>query len=289
MTTAPEAPVPLRFLSLELTTRCQLSCPSHCYAQAGPTGSHGSMSLTDWRRVISEAATLGTTTVQLIGGETLLHPHITELARHALDLGIRVRIYSNLYRVRAEHWELLGHPRLELATSYYSDDPVQHDSATGRPGSHTATRANVLQAVRRGIRVSVGIIDLGGGQRVAQAQAEMEAIGVHRVRVDRVRPVGNAAGGVLPSVSALCGRCGDEKAAVLPDGTVAPCELGRFLKGGTVADGTSLASVLSSDQWARATAGISRRTGAICTPDCAPNDDSKCAPDKPGPCGPAQD
>lgn len=41
MTIAPERPtrptVP-KFLELELTQRCQLTCPSLCYAKAGPAG-----------------------------------------------------------------------------------------------------------------------------------------------------------------------------------------------------------------------------------------------------------
>ncbi|MEO3976890.1 radical SAM protein [Streptomyces sp. CAU 1734] len=291
MTIAPEAPVPLRFLSLELTARCQLSCPSHCYAQAGPSGGHGSMSVADWRRVVSEAAALGTTTVQLIGGEPLLHPDCVELAEHVLGLGLRARIYSNLYRVRAEHWALFAHPLIRLATSYYSDDPVQHDVITGRPGSHAATRGNIIEAVRRGVEVAVGIVDLGGGQRVEPARAEMEALGVHQVRVDRVRAVGNAApGAAAPSVSSLCGRCGDQKAAILPDGRVTPCEIGRFLNAGTVAKGSSLAAVLSGRRWAEVTARVPHRASADpCAPECAPADDSQCGPENSGPCGPVGD
>ncbi|WP_323178858.1 hypothetical protein [Streptomyces sp. NBC_00568] len=42
MTTTAEVPTMLRFLSLEITARCQLTCLSHCYTQAGPTRGHGS-------------------------------------------------------------------------------------------------------------------------------------------------------------------------------------------------------------------------------------------------------
>jgi hypothetical protein len=53
--------------------------------------------------------------------------------------------------------------------------------------------------------------------------------------VDRVREVGNAAKTVaLPSTPQLCGQCADRKVAILPDGTVAPCVLGRFLPAGHV-------------------------------------------------------
>ncbi|WP_329025667.1 radical SAM protein [Streptomyces sp. NBC_00690] len=95
MSIAPEAPsAPLRLVSLELTGRCQLTCPKHCYAQASSHGSHGMMATDHWHRIISEAAALGTTTVQLIGGEPLLHSGCVELAEHALRLGLRVRVYT---------------------------------------------------------------------------------------------------------------------------------------------------------------------------------------------------
>lgn len=57
----------LRFVWLEITGRCQLSC-SHCYARSGPAGSHGRMTMNDWLRVIDQAAGLGVDWVQFIGG-----------------------------------------------------------------------------------------------------------------------------------------------------------------------------------------------------------------------------
>ncbi|MDN3271496.1 radical SAM protein [Streptomyces sp. MA15] len=286
MTMAPEVSAALRFLSLEITGRCQLSCPLHCYAQAGPTRGHGSMTGQDWHRVIDEAAVLGVTAVQFIGGEPTLHPDFTNLVEHAVRAGLRVRVYSNLFRVRDKHWQLFQDPRVSVATSYYSDDAGEHDAVTGRAGSHAATRANIVEAVRRRVRVQVGIVDLGGGRRVGRARAEMQALGVEQVRVDRVRAVGNAAGGAVPLVSSLCGRCGDGKAAVLPDGTVAVCEIGRFLTAGSVR-GASLASVLAGERWAEVAASVPRRAGAApCDPDCSPNDGT-CQPSSGGTCGPS--
>jgi hypothetical protein len=61
------------FLWLEITGRCGLGC-SHCYAGSGPSGSHGAMTAGDWRSVISQAADLGVSMVQFIGGEPTLHP-----------------------------------------------------------------------------------------------------------------------------------------------------------------------------------------------------------------------
>ncbi|MFD4376814.1 radical SAM protein [Streptomyces sp. NPDC058486] len=263
----------LDFLSLELTSRCQFTCPGQCYAEAGPTKGHGSMTVEDWRRLIDEAVSLGASTVQFIGGEPTMAPNFTGLVEHALSVGLNVRIHSNLYKVRDEHWLLFKHPRVSVATTYHSDDADEHDAITGRAGSHAATRAAIVEAVTRRVRLRVAIVDHGNGQRAEHARAEMKALGV-TATVDPVRAVGRAAGGVLPSTSSLCGRCADGKAAILPDGRVAPCEIGRFLATGNVHQ-TSLAAVLASPEWAQARASVPARTSADpCGPDCGPSDDS---------------
>ncbi|MFJ8301254.1 radical SAM/SPASM domain-containing protein [Streptomyces sp. NPDC094447] len=264
---------PVAILSLELTVNCQFTCPGQCYAEAGPAKGHGSMTTEDWHRLIDEAVSLGTSTVQFIGGEPTLHPAFTELVEHALRVGLNVRIHSNFYRVRAEHWPLFEDPRVSVATSYYSDVAAEHDAVTGRPGSHAATRAAIVEARERKVRLRVAIVDHGNGQRAEQARAEMTALGIP-ASIDQVRAVGRAAGGLLPSTSSLCGRCAHGKAAVLPDGRVAPCEMARFLGTGDVR-GASLASVLASPGWAQARASVPARASADpCGPDCGPSDDS---------------
>ncbi|MFD9053333.1 radical SAM protein [Streptomyces zaomyceticus] len=273
LTTGHAPATSLDFLSLELTSRCQFTCPGQCYAEAGPTCGHGSMTAEDWHRLIDEAASLGTSTVQFIGGEPTLHPAFTELIEHALRVGLNVRVHSNLYKVRDEHWPLFEDPRVSLATSYYSDLATEHDAITDRVGSHAATRASIVKAVGRDVKLRVAVVDHGNGQRAEQARTEMEALGV-TATVDKVRAVGRAAGGLLPSTSSLCGRCGNGKAAILPDGRVAPCEMGRFLAAGSVRE-TPLAAVLASPAWVQARASVPARTSADpCGPDCGPSDDS---------------
>ncbi|MFB7403365.1 radical SAM protein [Streptomyces rubiginosohelvolus] len=306
MTTAPEAPSAVetipKHLELEITGRCQLAC-SHCYAESGPTQGHGSMTPDDWKALMDEGVRLGTRSVQFIGGEPTVHPAFAELVQHALESGLSVRVYSNLYRVRAEHWDLFSDPRVTLATSYYSDQADEHDAITGRPGSHTRTRAAIVEAVRRGIPIKVGIIHLRDEQRTEEARVEMLTVGANRVQIDNVRAIGNAAAGAggLPSTSSLCGQCGDGKAAVLPDGTVAPCVMGRFLPAGNVKGGT-LDDVLSSEKWAQIVGSIPRSTRKGCTPDedscmpspgaspvtaCNPNQDgSDCSPAETPACAP---
>ncbi|WP_327391437.1 radical SAM protein (plasmid) [Streptomyces microflavus] len=283
MSTAPTVP---GSLELEITRRCQLTCASHCYAEAGPTQGHGDLRVEDWKRITAEAAELGVTRVQFIGGEPTLHPDFAELVEHALTQGMQVQVYSNLFRVRPEHWALLARPGITLATSYYADTDEGHDEVTGRSGSHAATRANLLKAQQLGIPLRVEIVDVLEGQRVEEARAELEGLGITQVHIGRLRGVGNAAGGNgLPSTSELCGRCAHGVAAILSDGTVTPCVLGRFLPAGQIQD-RQLQDVFASPQWQQIAASIPAGRSGPCGPDCGPNDDSQGGG---GTCGPAAD
>src|SRR5690606_35962982 len=120
------------------------------------------MTTTDWLRVLDQAAALGVEMVQFIGGEPTLHPDLPRLVEHAPHHGLAVEVFTNLVHVTAELWELFSRPGVSLATSYYSDDPAEHAGITGRP-SHLRTKANIAEAIRRGIPLRVGVIDLGGG------------------------------------------------------------------------------------------------------------------------------
>lgn len=270
---------PARMLWLELTGKCQLAC-GHCYASSGPDGDHGTMTTADWRAVIDQAAELGVEMIQLIGGEPTLHPDFLELVAHALGAGLQVEVYSNLVHVSEPMWETFQRPGVRLATSWYTDSPEQHLLITGRP-THERTRANIVETLRRGIPLRVGLV--GGiidGQRVAEAKAQLAALGVENVRADNMRRLGRAPGAV-EDVRQLCGHCGDGKAAVMPDGSVAACPLARWLADGDVRV-QGLPALLDR---ARSSAELHIRPAALgcppddgCDPPCEPQCDPGCDP-----------
>jgi MoaA/NifB/PqqE/SkfB family radical SAM enzyme len=76
----------LDFAWLEITGKCSLHC-EHCYAESGPMGTHGTMRTQDWHRIIDEIGTMGARSVQFIGGEPTLHPHLPAYVGHALEVG----------------------------------------------------------------------------------------------------------------------------------------------------------------------------------------------------------
>ncbi|NMO33710.1 radical SAM protein [Streptomyces sp. GMY01] len=272
----------IRSIELEITGRCQLQC-THCCTDSGPKAGSGAMTREDWTSVITDVAALGIPAVQFIGGEPTLTPYLPQYIDHALALGLRVEVYSNLTHVRPGLWAAFSKPGVCLATSYYSDQAQQHEEITRGPGSYRRTRDNIAEAVQRGIPLRVGIVDVLEGQRVDQAQEELRRLGVTSIKVDRVRKVGRAANQVagIPSTSELCGNCFRYRVSIDPDGAVSGCILSRFLVAGNVRE-QRLEDILGSDRWQQLT-DIVPLPRAGCTPD----DSSDCDPANTEACDPA--
>lgn len=273
------------FLWLEITGRCQLEC-THCYASSGPDGTPGVMTARDWRDVLDQAANLGVSMVQFIGGEPTLHPDLIDLINHACRAGLAIEVFSNLVHVTDPMWDALAQPGVCLATSYYSDDARQHARITGRR-SHARTRANIAKACQLGIPLRAGVIDLGEDQRAAQAMTELHELGVSTVGYDRLRQVGRGQREQQQSIEQLCGHCGDGVAAVGPDGSVWPCVFSRWLPVGNVLD-APLAEILAGPAAGRTRAELSaqfaeRSAAPItgCNPDCNPSCGPTCTPCNP--------
>ncbi len=277
---APDVPVTdslLTALWAEVTGKCQLSCV-HCYAGSGPDGTHGTMTVDQWKRVLTEAAALGTRTVCFIGGEPTMYPDLPALVHHALSAGLEVEVFSNLVFVAPGMWELFEMPGVRLATSWYSSDREEHKQVTGRD-TWRQTLANIEEAVRRGIRLRVGLIDgIVPGQRVQEGAELLRSRGVVNIGRDYLREFGR---GTSCDSTQACGNCGQGRAAVLPDGTVTPCPLTRWMGAGNVT-GTPLADVLPTvTQLADTIPAVHRRKCVPheCGPDvCKPMTDA-CRPD----------
>jgi len=268
------------FLELEITGFCQLRC-IHCYAESGPHGGRGTMTTLDWEHVIDQAAAIGVRMVQFIGGEPTLEPALPRLIRHALGNGLRVYVYSNLVRVTPELWELFSQPAVPLGTSWYSADPGQHSRITGSRSSCARARASIAEAVRRGIPVRAAIVGIAPDQDVERAAAELRRLGVTDIRIRPAQGLGRAALGVAgPDAPKLCGNCGLDRAAILPDGQLTPCAMARWLDCGSVRE-TPLANLLTGPLWQHTLTLVPRHADVrACAPDdCPPaSDGNDCPP-----------
>lgn len=176
---------------------------------------------------------------------------------------------------------------MSLATSFYSDDPAQHAAVTGGP-SYARTRVNIAEAIRRGISLRVGIIDLGDGQRVDAACRELTELGVASVGYDLLRQVGR---GVRDRPASVDQLCGNGVAAISSNGIVWPCVFSRWLPVGNVLE-HGLAEILAGptaertfNQLAQA---FAERATRACRPSCGPTcEPNRCTPDCAPACSPA--
>lgn len=279
----------LQRLALDITRTCQAQC-THCYNQSSPQGEHGEMTREDWLSLLDQAAAAGVRQVQIIGGEPTLHPDIADLINRAVDHFMAVEVFSNLIHVRASLWPVLRQRGVTLATSYYSDQAEEHEQITKHRGSYAKTRANIIKALAFRIPLRAGIVHVAEGQRVAEATAELHALGVTRVGTDRLREIGRGAGTQdTHQITELCGHCANGRAAVLPSGEVAGCVMsGGMMTAGNVRT-ASLAEIVTSPAWAALNAAIPRpaRRPAVHRPggdahagggECMPDHGGECVP-----------
>ncbi len=270
---APATNGPLSALWAEITGKCQLYCV-HCYAGSGPDGTHGTMTPEAWETALADAAALGARMTCFIGGEPTLSPLLPRLVRHALSTGMEAEVFSNLAHVTPGLWDLFTTPGVRLATSWYTSDRLEHKQITGRD-THRQTLASIEEAIRRRIPLRAGII--GGilpGQHAEEGAELLRARGVTDIGGDHLREFGR---GTKPDPTQACGNCGHHRAAILPDGTVTPCPLTRWMHAGNVTT-TPLADIVGTVTQMAAT--LPARTPACEPATCSP-DWKPCQPDKP--------
>jgi MoaA/NifB/PqqE/SkfB family radical SAM enzyme len=276
---SPTTPAVPSFLEFEITGLCQLRC-THCYADSGPQGGTGTMTPENWEHVIDQAAAIGVSMVQFIGGEVTLDPSLPRLVRYALSAGLKAWVYSNLVHVTPELWELFAQPGVSLGTSWYSADENTHAKITGSRASHARTAANIAEAVARGIFVRAAIVEVTEGQDTERAAGFLRGLGVTDIRIRPQQDLGRAArDGNAEDTAELCGRCGETRAAIMADGQLTPCVVGRWLDCGNVKT-TPLADIFAGPAWQRSLATVPRRDpGASAPHDCPPaSDGNDCPP-----------
>lgn len=232
----------IKFLWLELTRKCNLEC-IHCYENSSPRlPLHGTLSTEDWIQILEQAADLGVKKVQFIGGEPTLYRDLDQLIEKATKRGVQVEIYTNGTAINEHLWSVFVTNQVSLAFSYYSTDPEQHDLVTTKSGSHQKTRAAIVRALKHGLTVRVGVIQMHDvdDTSVQSAIAELRSIGVRNVGSDRTRGLGRGVRQLstkLNPFGELCGHCGEGKIAIDNNGNVYPCVFSKFSPLGHVRSG----------------------------------------------------
>lgn len=220
------------------------------------------MSCGKWFEVMQSARRAGCETLQFIGGEATLSPHLEQLIQEAASLSFKtIEVFSNLTVMSQSLWNTIKRTGTQIACSFYSLDPLVHDKIVGRQGAQEKTLRNIRMAISKGIVVRVGCVEMNENLgHVEELDLFFRSLGVSRISKDRVRSVGRGEFRVGNEVgkdlgcSELCGHCWDGKICVGSDGETFLCPIARNYPVGNVLseglsvifDSTRLANVKNS-------------------------------------------
>ncbi|MBI1291284.1 radical SAM protein [bacterium] len=158
-------------ISLSLTNRCNLKCPTCNYWQTPASAKDSELSLDEMVRLLTQLREwLGPYQIGLTGGEPFLRPEIFDLMRHAARLGVRLGTVNNgslLPPRRIEELrEVVDRPDNPLDVISFSLnhlDPAKHDKTRGVTGSADKVfkAIDALNYPGRPFRLTISTIVMG--------------------------------------------------------------------------------------------------------------------------------
>jgi radical SAM protein with 4Fe4S-binding SPASM domain len=158
----------LGMLFIELTSQCNEKC-IHCYADSAPERSDF-LQLDEIKQVLVEARHLGQASVQLTGGDPLIHRNLLEILAFAYDLDFSsLEIYTNGLLLNQHLLDKIKPFQPRLAFSMYSHDAATHDAITRVKGSHQRTCDAIQRAMHDGFKVRVSVIQMQENEGQAEA------------------------------------------------------------------------------------------------------------------------
>jgi pyrroloquinoline quinone biosynthesis protein E len=144
-------------LLAELTHRCPLHCP-YCSNPLEMVQAQGELSTEDWKRVFTQARSLGVLQLGLSGGEPLIRKDLEELAAHARGLGLYSTLVTSglgLTRPRAERLRDAGLEHIQI--SIQDSDPEMAEKIAG-VSSVKQKRAAAALVKELGFAFSINVV-----------------------------------------------------------------------------------------------------------------------------------
>lgn len=131
----------LKSLHIELTSRCNERC-IHCYIPHEMKTVD--MSENTFLRIVDDIKEMKIKSVTLSGGECMYHPHFVDYLRILKNMGLRVKLLTNLTLLNDEIIDILKTGLFStVQTTLFSLDEKVHDSVTQIHGSWKKTMSNI--------------------------------------------------------------------------------------------------------------------------------------------------
>jgi heme b synthase len=145
----------LHLVAWEMTRSCNLLC-AHCRGSATPDSYHDELTTEECFHLIDQILAVGRPIIILTGGEPLVRPDILQIAKYAVNKGLRVVMGTNGTLITQEMAaKLKDVPVSRLGISL--DFPVAElqDSFRGQAGAFAAVMNGIANARRAGIEVQI--------------------------------------------------------------------------------------------------------------------------------------
>ena len=140
------------FLSLELTSRCNLRC-SYCYHFDSSSADCGDLPTTEWLQFFDELQSLKVFTVILSGGEPFIRPDIFDIIEKCAASKIRYTLLTNATLISAEYAKRLAAiGRCNVLQVSLDGVGAVNDEARGK-GSFDAAVKGIRNLMDAGLKV----------------------------------------------------------------------------------------------------------------------------------------
>ncbi|HNY26858.1 MAG TPA: 12,18-didecarboxysiroheme deacetylase [Candidatus Sumerlaeota bacterium] len=136
------------------TRRCNLRCV-HCYSHSQDKHYEGEMTTDEGRRFIDDLAQFGAPVILFSGGEPLIRPDLTDLARHATQQGMRAVISTNGTLISREKAVELKEVGLSYVGVSLDGLRETHDLFRGVKGAFDGALAGIQNCQEAGIKVGL--------------------------------------------------------------------------------------------------------------------------------------
>jgi 12,18-didecarboxysiroheme deacetylase len=137
-----------------MTRRCNLRC-IHCYSSSQNIRYGNELTPAEAKAMIRDLATFGSPVILFSGGEPLMHRGLPELARYAVDQGMRAVISTNGTLITRQNAAVFKEIGLSYVGVSLDGMKVTHDHFRGVEGAFDTAMKGIRTCRNLGIKVGV--------------------------------------------------------------------------------------------------------------------------------------
>jgi Fe-coproporphyrin III synthase len=137
-----------------MTRRCNLKCV-HCYSSSRNVRYKNELNTDEGKKLISDLAAFGSPVILFSGGEPLMREDLPELARFAVDQGMRAVISTNGTLLTKETAAILKKIGISYAGVSLDGMKLTHDRFRGVEGAFDMTLKGIRMCRDEGIKVGI--------------------------------------------------------------------------------------------------------------------------------------